>query len=631
MKNYKLLLILLALLLLPVAAQSKSRLIHTEWEPQDIENIAGYRLYLENTLVCETNDPAVTTLDCTVEADDGPSTFHITSFRTDGMESQPSEPYNYIFSEDLKAVVAADVLEGESPLSVNFDAASSTGNIISYTWQFGDGESADGQSVNHTFTSSGSYTVELKVENDLGATHREFVAISVTTPSPVNIAPTAVVSSSTSVGEAPLAVHFNGSGSTDPDGTILQYQWDMGDGSTASGQQVSHTYTLAGTFSATLTVTDDGGLSDSVSTPVIITQPQQANTPPVAVITANKTHGVAPLSVTFDAGGSYDSDGTISRYAWNFGDGTTATGVNTSHVYSKDATYTVALDVTDDDGATTRATYSITVEPQGIDPSLPFEAGEVLVSSTWNHVDFIKQYNNPVVIAGPPSYNDDEPAVIRLRNVDSNGFDIRIQEWDYLDGVHGPETIHFIVMEQGNYTLNDGTKLEAGSFTASNQNFNAVQFGQSFQVNPVVFTSVATYNGSEAVAGRVRNIGKTGFEYALNEQESKRKTNHAEETIGYIASEPTVGSISNVKFAMGRTADTVTHNWYRIDLQTSIDAPFFFAAMQSTDGGDTASLRYRELTSTDVEVFVEEETSKDNEIKHTTETVGYMVLGTDSN
>ena len=73
------------------------------------------------------------------------------------------------------------------------------------------------------------------------------------------------------------------------------------------------------------------------------------------------------------------------------------------------------------------------------------ETGEVMVSSDWVRVTLTTPFANPVVIAGPPSFSNSEPCVIRLRNVNSTGFDIRLTEWNYQDGVHPQESVSYLV------------------------------------------------------------------------------------------------------------------------------------------------------------------------------------------
>ncbi len=98
---------------------------------------------------------------------------------------------------------------------------------------------------------------------------------------------------------------------------------------------------------------------------------------PFAQFTANPTSGPAPLTVTFDASGSYDPDGTIVDYRWNFGDSQMGVGKQQTHVYAKSGTYTVELIVYDDKGATDSTSHTITVlqaAPKAVFVSSPFPA-----------------------------------------------------------------------------------------------------------------------------------------------------------------------------------------------------------------------------------------------------------------
>ncbi len=172
-----------------------------------------------------------------------------------------------------------------------------------------------------------------------------------------NSNPTAQMEVSTDTGSAPLTVEFDASGSSDSDGSITAYAWDFGDGGTGSGESASHTYTETGTFTAQLTVTDDDGLTDSATHEIIIQEDA-----PEAAFSVSTTSGSAPLTVAFDASSSTDSNGNITAYAWNFGDGDTGSGVTTSHTYSETGTFTAVLTVTDDENLTDSATKKISVQ-----------------------------------------------------------------------------------------------------------------------------------------------------------------------------------------------------------------------------------------------------------------------------
>ncbi len=346
--------------------EAQARTMHAEFTTQSIPGIAGYRLYHEDSLACEVNDPNATSINCDIDIADGETWFTLTYFLENGTESAHSTPFTCVLSTALQAAITTNTVEGPAPLQVDFDASASTGNISTYEWMFGDGDTATGSTASHIFSSQGNYTVTLVITDENGAVDQENIAIIVTnTPDP-NTAPTAVISSSASIGNAPFLVTFDASDSSDSDGTITSYQWDMGDGGTATGAQVTHTYTVPGTYNPTLTVTDNGGLTDSASTPVLVEPPISGNTPPTAVISASSTQGDAPLEISFNASNSSDPDGSISSYNWDFGDGTTGSGLNISHTFTQPANYTVSLTVTDNTGA---ASQAATLTINATDPS----------------------------------------------------------------------------------------------------------------------------------------------------------------------------------------------------------------------------------------------------------------------
>ena len=272
---------------------------------------------------------------------------------------------------------------------------------------------------------------------------------------------------------------------------------------------------------------------------------------------------------------------------------------------------------------------------EGTDPALPpsgqggmrFEVGEVKVNHSWTQVRFDKAYADPAVVVKSIGDTHADPAVIRVRNLDGYGFELRIQEWDYLGGWHKDEPVSYMVMESGSYELEDGTKVEAGRFdTGAVSNFSRINFARSFKVTPVVFASTNTFNESDAVTCRLRKVSTSKFEIKMQEQEANAKA-HAVETISYIAWEPSSGEIDGMRFEVKRTGNSVTHKDYHIGFGPDYDAePVFLSDMQTTDGGDTANMRCKNKTASGVDVWVDEEGSKDSETKHTSEVVGYMTF-----
>jgi PKD repeat protein len=170
--------------------------------------------------------------------------------------------------------------------------------------------------------------------------------------------------------------------SSDPDGdnTITTRHWDFGDGTTVDnpGLTPSHTYATAGTPTVTLTVTDNGGKSNTKSIQVTVSG-TTTNTPPVAAFVVPSTCTVNSACSFTD--GSTDSDGTIASWSWNFGDGTPVDVTqNPTHTFAVAGSYQVALTVTDNGGQTNSITQSVTVN------SAP-QAGNCAVSGTAPNMD----------------------------------------------------------------------------------------------------------------------------------------------------------------------------------------------------------------------------------------------------
>ncbi|OLD01771.1 MAG: hypothetical protein AUJ07_10565 [Crenarchaeota archaeon 13_1_40CM_3_53_5] len=154
--------------------------------------------------------------------------------------------------------------------AINFDASASTapsGTITSYAWDFGDTMTATGVTVSHSYAKAGTYTVMLTVSDSLGHTASASATKTIT-----DRPPTASFTFSPAAPSVGQSVSFDGSGSSDVDGTITSYAWNFGDSSTGSGVTVTHTYTATGTFIVTLTVTDNSGNTGSSSAPIIVSQ-----------------------------------------------------------------------------------------------------------------------------------------------------------------------------------------------------------------------------------------------------------------------------------------------------------------------------------------------------------------------
>lgn len=222
-------------------------------------------------------------------------------------------------------------------------SADEDGAIVAYQWDFGDGTRGSGIEVRHKFGESGRYPVTLTVTDDTElANSSDTDTVMIT----VNQSPSAVITAPqvTCPGEQ---VTLSGLDSTDGDGAITGFQWDLGDGSVAAAPEVAHSYQSPGVYEVVLTVDDGSARNNSRDQSTVdlhVNRPPRAEAGPDRMICPGEP-------VTFDASMSVDWDGTLVRHEWDFGDGTTVEGAQVQHAFEQPGIYDVRLAVTDDSGA----------------------------------------------------------------------------------------------------------------------------------------------------------------------------------------------------------------------------------------------------------------------------------------
>lgn len=177
-----------------------------------------------------------------------------------------------------------------------------------------------------------------------------------------DLAPIAVISATPTAGKAPLAVRLSGSLSEDDEG-ILEYSWEFPDQEPAQmeGVQAERSFQKSGDYIVRLTVIDSAGQSDVAE--VLI---QVENTSPVASARFSNDAPIPGESVLFDASSSFDSDGQLVDFIWDFGDGETQRGTRVSHVYNQLGLYEVRLTVVDNAGAISTISHTMTVHTQSV-------------------------------------------------------------------------------------------------------------------------------------------------------------------------------------------------------------------------------------------------------------------------
>ncbi|MFE4105863.1 CAP domain-containing protein [Almyronema epifaneia] len=338
-------------------------------------------------------------------------------------------------------------------------------------------------------------------------------------------------------------------------------------------------------------------------------------------ITATRQSDNAVFSTaTFDSGG-YQVALAPGTYQITFSGGELAQAVNQTITL---ANQNVKLDLATDQLPTNGGSNGSTTAATDIG-----EYGTLALNHQWQTVTLDKTYVNPVVIVSDPTLKGVDPVAIRLRNVTSGSFQIRLQEPQYKDGRHTNESVSYLVMEAGDWMLADGTRISAGTYASdrlTSQRFDSVDL-TGFDTAPTVLAQVQTFNGNDWITTRTTAQSATGFQLAMQKEEALNKSLHPAETIGWLAIEQGIASDGDTLLQGGTTGRAYDHNRATVSLASGFDtAPALIAKLGSYYGSDTANLRLEAITSTSFGVGVYEEQSLDAELSHTQETVAFLAL-----
>jgi PKD repeat protein len=238
----------------------------------------------------------------------------------------------------------------------------------------------------------------------------------------LNLPPIASFTESATTVPTGTVINFNASSSYDPDGRIVNYFWDFGDGTSDSNVTTEHAYADNGTYTVTLTVADnDGSIATVTANKTVL------NRNPVASFIESAETVPTGTVITFNASDSFDPDGSIATYAWDFGDGNFDSGVLIGHSYADNSLYNVTLTVTDNDGASsvTSALKTITDRPPVVNFSETAEAVYV---------------DEPIHFNASTSYDPDGTIVVYF--------------WDFGDGTNATGvTVQHSYRHKGTYTV----------------------------------------------------------------------------------------------------------------------------------------------------------------------------------
>jgi|GEM_PF-999848 len=281
------------------------------------------------------------------------------------------------------------------PLAFYANESADNGAIVSYEWQFGDGETTNGSNVTHTYATAGEYDVQLTVTDSAGNVNSTNATVTVTDPpdpvASLNAPDVATV-------DQPIELDANGSDT----GPNPSYAWSIdGNATNASGPTIDHAFAVPGEHTVTVNVSDDYGWNVNQTTIEVFE-------PATAEIQANRTTVETGEAIAFEASGETEN---VVGYTWSFGDATGPAGNQTvTHRYDGAGNYTVNLTVTDTAGNSNSTTETVRVESAS-EPSGPTAVLEAPDSATVNEtVAFDANDSTGTITIYEWSFGDDETA-----------------------------------------------------------------------------------------------------------------------------------------------------------------------------------------------------------------------------
>ncbi len=248
------------------------------------------------------------------------------------------------------------------------------------------------------------------------------------------------------------------------------------------------------------------------------------------------------------------------------------------------------------------------------------------VNEQWRQVNFARQYVNPVVIVSPPTQQDPMPTTVRVRNVTATGFEVRLDNWEYLGESHGGEDLGYLVIEAGRHVLADGTVLVAGSEAGVNGNFRQIEFGETLAKVPALFAQVVSDHESMALVPRSQQVSRNGVQLRVQQQEAGSGRIRQGETVQWVAVQPGGEMEGAWQFQVG-TSRVPNEGLFSQTFSSPFrQLPTVLSAVQTSNERDPVAVRIADLKSNRFNFFLEEEQSRDRERRHAGEIVGWWAF-----
>lgn len=244
---------------------------------------------------------------------------------------------------------------------------------------------------------------------------------------------------------------------------------------------------------------------------------------------------------------------------------------------------------------------------------------EQVYRGQWHKVSFGTQLKNPIVKMSCMSHFEQEPFILRVRNITGSGFEWQMEEWENHDGIHAKELLTWMAIEKGFHITPNKMHIQAGVYEAGSYS-DYFRFHKKFYTSPVVFTQVMGVNEALPVVSRVKGVSAHGFGCQLQGSEMNGRF-HVNEQLGWIAIVPR-NEVENGKgYHVFKTPFNITDEPSVIMPEAVPTNPLVISDMVSANGIDTSIARSELIDGNQLELWIEEEQTQDDEVTHAIESV----------
>ncbi len=600
------LIIILTCVLFATMAAATNHSIHIEWgyTPPSNPPLSGFNLYQEGTLACTTNNPEVTAMDCDVSLEKDTTNFTLTAIFNDGSESPHSAPFPFsTLNDHIAESPSSDT--GSHRFTFTWESTSSAKSYRVYlnNKRLCETEDPNASSITcNTDFIDGLMTFSMTEVSSLGIEsspsnlllfdptaypnlfNPKQVQLTWEYPTEKGLAGFRVYQNNTLLCETDNPATRQLTCMANLTSPVVEFNIaavDSNNNETALSNTLTYTRESLSTNTVTSTLPNDSLLLANTSS-------EPNDTTSVAVVNdpTQTTIQIQPI-------------------------------VYTTSLFTDQSESIVLSQMADTYDTLPEPTNQTSAAPSGENlPSFNLEVGELSINAQWKSVVLATPFQHPIAIAKLPVTNNLTAGSVHLRNITSTGFEIAYtgQNDPNLENI----TVHYMVMEQGRFLLNQTTLVEAGSFSGSNRVEN-IYFAESFVKTPVVLTTLATSNQPEILISQLIDINTDNFGHSILTQETNNTV--INETVHYIAWEQGSGTLDTIAYDASISSDPLTDVTKDLSQQTPFPEPIFLFPCELT-GNDQETDTLQSTTET---------VSTTQLLPGTTISVGYLAIAPSQN